>query len=250
MDKYTTIELEKNDNISGKRALKPNPLDHPIKQWDFIRKHRIDLVKKAFMYSGNYFSINMGNISLNIDYLHIYLGYNNGQLKLYVIPSASDQKPIQGNLYSIPFSSVKETIKDSLNQDIEELIGYDKSYQEYISWIQNWNDHTFRNNWIDEQYKNNPLENAIFQAFVIRTSDFMAGCIHNCYLSLKQISNSKPVKHVADLVVVNTNNNQVLNLLEENKNFNKTSIYRDVAQPVPPFPPNSDFGILSELGIS
>lgn len=249
MDKYTTIEPQKEERAKQISLQKPNPLDHPIKQWDFIRKYRIDLAKKAFMYSGNYFSINMGNISLNIDYLHIYLGYNNGQLRLYVIPSASDQQPIQGNLYSIPFSSVKETIKDSLNQDIKELIGYDKSYQEYISWTQNWNDHTFRNNWIDEQYKDNPVENAIFQVFVIRTSDFMAGCIHNCYLALKQIPNSKPAKYVADLVVVNTNNSQVLNLLEENKNFNKTSVYRDVARPVPPFGEGEDFGVLNELGI-
>jgi len=212
-----------------------------IVNWDIIRQNQEE-VKSVFQTSGNCFVIPKLD-AVNSEYYHIYLGYNsvNGayQLSAFIIPSNEDIQPnLSGNLVSYP-------LQEYIGPLVTGLVGNGMSLEISRNMVSNWMNDQIRNTWIDDcfKYNSDDPKNAIFQAFKIRTSDFNVDDTeseHYCYFALKPnprgIIPNNP-RYVADIIV---------SKFLENKFF--TAVYKDLAQPVPPYSASS-FGLLNEIGI-
>jgi len=235
-----------------------------IQNWNTARQNQ-NLVTSLLNEAGNYFLLDTGNISSLFNTLHIYMGCNDNEIQLFSVPGIADnfdnlqisherylssnsgqENPldmkgyINSKLLPITLSSVKENIE-------EKIVGEPSPQEQLlINSINNWGEVGSINNWVESIFEKGAAEQMV-QVFDIDISDFKPGQIHACYFALT-------TSGVVDLVIVNTETNQILNLFKDQTNYDSQSEFRDMARPVPPFGQDIftrqlEFGILSTLGI-
>lgn len=236
-----------------------------ILNWNAARQNA-NSVASLLNNAGNYFLLDTGNISSIFNKLHIYLGCNETEIQLFALPSIADNfKNLQGSferyqnsnsgkenplnmegyinskLLPIAVATKKEHIKETIMGEPS------PGEQQLINSINKWGDEGSISNWIENIFEKGAAEHMI-QAFEIDISDFKPGQIHACYFALT-------AEEVIDLVIVNTETNQILNLFKDKTNYDNTSQFRDLATLVPPFGVNgssldyANFGILNALEI-
>jgi len=210
-----------------------------IKRWYEKRKDQ-SFLDSYFDKAGNRFSF-QPNRQVT-DYLHIYLAMNDeGVLNFYFIEENDDKHKKNNWLSATALSPHKEPLPAKLMEDANDQ-PTKLPYKKVAKWVDNWNDEKIRGEWIKTNFNRKPENNTIMLAFRINSLDFKVGVMHECFLALKKIKS----KYVADIVVYNTDNFNLLNA----QNTVEDSSYEDLARPVPPFGDDyDDYGVLVELDI-
>lgn len=241
-----------------------------ISNWNVARQKE-ELATVLLSSTGNYFLLDTGNISSIFNTLHIYIGYNNENLELYALPSIVES----GQNLTISHNRYKQYEEEKGAKNILNFLDYVNSKllpisllnnqdgiekkisgtpnaaeEKLIQSINSWDDPEKKAAWISRLFKES--SDSMVLAFDIDISDFKPGQIHACYFALNQDENEN---FTVDLVIINTETNQILNLMVDHTNYDKTSQYRDMARPVPPFGQDiytgqNEFGILGALGIN
>ncbi|WP_420572291.1 hypothetical protein [Kordia sp.] len=200
-------------------------------------------LKSIIAASGNYFILDTGNLSTITQYdkFHIYLGLDaGGALKLYAVPGANDKAENINiytlNLIPISVSFTKGKIEDTF-----------ANHQDLIKNANNWLNEDELDKWIDNVYSQEN-GNLIPLAFRIDASDFKAGDVHACYFALK-FDDELGFRNM-DLVIANTGPDQIPMLLLDGTPYDKSSVFEDMARPVPPYDNDVEFGIFDQLNIS
>lgn len=214
-----------------------------IKRWNDKRTDE-PFLKSFFEQSGNKFSFTKEHE--DVEKLHVYLALNSKEeLNFYFIKEKDDAKKRFNWLASSNLSSNKGSLPpplDPSNETSKPAMPYGKAKE----WIENWIDTEKRNEWIASNFNANYIDNTIMLAFVISTADFNIGAKHECFLALKKVKSV----YVADLIVYNTENKEIVNREKSNSNGPGSLEVSDLARPVPPFGDEYDeFGALIELGI-
>lgn len=218
----------------NKKTMTPSMTN--IDRWNSLingnDENRLQKVKDIFAKAGNYFILDTGNISADshYNYFHVYFGLDDADtLKLYVLPK-EDDKDIDIytlNLIPIPPFGTDDKVVDPF-----------ANRQDLIQDINAWQNLESRNSWLDVNH------NALPWAFCIDASDFNPGDVHACYFAIR---NNKEYGKLMDLVIANTGAKDIPSLIKEKKPYDKSSVFKDMARPVPPF--GNNYGILIALGI-
>lgn len=203
-------------------------------------------VSDIFTNSGNYFTLQTGNISHIFNTLHVYLGVTavqeNQELVLYAVPGLCDYSQHMNDEFTRYQESKKQTQEETgleirvnskletiglYNADIQSKFNgnYTPEEQQLIESIIAWNTPKTRNAWINSLYNQNK---PMVLALDINISDFVMAEAHTCYLALKQVEGG----YQMDLVIESTTTGKFLNI--ETDASGVTSL-RDMARPVPPF---------------
>lgn len=207
-----------------------------VTEWNTERQEK-DNVKSIFDQAGNTFSVTFSE-PIESDELHFYISWDkkDDNLVFYVVPSNEDtgeqhdERYIQKCIVSSTKEKLPMNVRDSHNEGRENIA------RERIN---NWIEQDSRDSWIEERFNGTGPSEAIFQVFVIRTSDFAVGAEHKCYLALKILETGR---YQADVMVVNTISQEVF---KPSSTLAAADDIEDLALPKPPYGGDySQFGLL------
>ena len=213
-----------------------------LKRWDELRKIE-NKTKQIFSLASNKFSFKRA--SSEAATLHIYIGYDSdvSQVSFTLVKKSIDTNSNNECICICNLHNGAKVALPNYNSREEPMNPHQINWEVASERINSWIDTSVRNNWVKQRFQNNDNKEAIQQAFVMDAMDIEVGVTHDCYLALN-FSNSTQ-RYAADLIVVNSVNNKLVNnLSEEQLNI------EDLVCPVPPFGKNNNrasFGALLRI---